>query len=263
MKERGNGRFYSKMGGLVLGLNLIGGCGFEVVDTGYRGILTRYGEIQGEPLAEGLYFYNPFSSDIKEVDVREQKLEGDINCFTKDTQHVLVRFVITYYPDPIKIHKLYKQFGAEWAEKIIKPTALGSIRDTVGQYIADDIVGKLDQAKHKAESELMANLKGRDIFLTRLDFVGVDFDNAYKQAIEAKVVAVQKAAEAKNKTVEIEERAKQSIIAAEAEAKSMTIRSQALQQNKGLVEYEAVQKWDGKLPVYMLGNGALPFINIK
>jgi hypothetical protein len=42
----------------------------------------------------------------------------------------------------------------------------------------------------------------------------------------------------------------------------MLIRSEALSKNKGLVEYEAVQKWDGKLPQYMLG-GATPFINIS
>ena len=61
---------------------------------------------------------------------------------------------------------------------------------------------------------------------------------------------------------EVEERAKQKIISAQAEAKSMTIRARALTQNKALVEYEAVQKWDGKMPHMMMGGGT-PFINIK
>ena len=42
----------------------------------------------------------------------------------------------------------------------------------------------------------------------------------------------------------------------------MAIRAQALTQNKALVEYEAVKKWDGKLPEYMLG-GSVPFINLN
>ena len=58
------------------------------------------------------------------------------------------------------------------------------------------------------------------------------------------------------------EEAKQKVIAAQAEAKSMAIRAQALTQNKSLVEYEAVQKWDGKMPQYMLGN-SVPFINVN
>lgn len=250
-----------KMAGLLLGVSSLSGCGFEVVDTGYRGIFTEFGKIQGEPLPEGVHFYNPLSGDIREIDVREQKVEKQTSCFTKDTQHVLVKFVITYYPDPVQVHKLYQQFGTDWEDKIIEPASLGSVRDVIGRYVADDIVGKLEQAKRDAEAELKENLKSRGVFLSRLDFTGIDFDQAYKSAIEAKVVAVQRAAEAKNKTVEIEERAKQQIIAAEAEAKSMTIRSQALSQNKGLVEYEAVQKWDGHLPQYMMGN-SIPFVKL-
>ena len=60
----------------------------------------------------------------------------------------------------------------------------------------------------------------------------------------------------------MQEEARQKIIASEAEAKSMAIRAQALTQNKNLVEYEAVQKWDGKLPQYMMGN-SVPFVHLK
>ncbi len=42
----------------------------------------------------------------------------------------------------------------------------------------------------------------------------------------------------------------------------MRIRAKALEKNLRLVEWEAVQKWDGKLPQYQLG-GATPFINLR
>ena len=51
------------------------------------------------------------------------------------------------------------------------------------------------------------------------------------------------------------------MLTAEAEAKAMTVRAKALEQNKSLVEYEAVMKWNGELPEYMMGN-TVPFINI-
>jgi regulator of protease activity HflC (stomatin/prohibitin superfamily) len=236
-------------------------CGCETVDTGHRGIRTTFGEVQGEPLAEGLYWYNPFTSHIVELSVREEKIEGKTACFTRDTQTVTVAYVLTYYPDPTKIHELYKQFGEGWEEKILTPAILGSLKDVVGQYIADDLVGKREAVKSAVYEELKTALAARSVTITRLDLVNLDFDNAYEQAVEAKVVAIQKSAEAKNKTVQVEEQAKQKVISAKAEAESMQIRSQALQQNKGLVEYEAVQKWDGKLPVYSMGQ-ALPFINL-
>lgn len=240
----------------------LNGCGCEIVDTGYRGIETEFGKVQGEPLPEGLHFYNPFTSSIYEFEVREQIVEFETSCFTKDTQNVVVKVAMTYFPDPGKVGEIYKQFGRDWAQKIIIPATLGSIKDTIGQYIADDLVSKREAAKRATEDELRQNLSSRNVTMTRLDFTNLDFDDAYERAVEAKVVAVQKAAEAKNVTVSIEEQAKQKVISAEAEAKSMRIRSQALSENKSLVEYEAVQKWNGTLPQYMMGN-SVPFINLK
>lgn len=247
------------IGGMAL-LSLCG-CGFEQVDTGYRGIKTEFGKIVGEPLQEGLHWYNPFTSSVLEIDVREQKLAAVADCFTKDTQKVRVTFAMTYYPDPMKIHTLYQTLGAQWADKIVLPVTLGSIKDTIGKYVADDLVGKRQEAKDASEKEIMENLRSRSVIATRIDFTHLDFEDAYEAAVEAKVVAVQRAQESKNKTVEIEERAKQQVISATAEAESMKIRSAALSANKSLVEYEAVQRWDGKLPQYMMG-GSVPFLNL-
>lgn len=247
---------------LILGAQLLTACGCEQVDTGYRGIKTSFGEIVGEPLEEGLHFYNPFTSGIKEISVREEKWEHEAASFTRDTQNAKISVAMTYYPDPTKIGEIYRTLGADWVEKTITPIALQAVKDVVGQYAADDLVGKREEARMKAQEHVVNAMKARNVIVTTLSFTNLDFDDAYEKAVEDKVKAVQKAAEAKNKTVEVEENAKQQVIAAKAEAESMTIRSQALSQNKGLVEYEAVQKWDGKMPQYMLGNGAMPFVSI-
>ena len=76
------------------------------------------------------------------------------------------------------------------------------------------------------------------------------------------MIAEQKAQEAVNNTKRIQEEADQKVITAQAEAEAMEIKAQALAKNKGLVEYEAVQKWNGQLPQYMLGE-SVPFINLK
>lgn len=48
----------------------------------------------------------------------------------------------------------------------------------------------------------------------------------------------------------------------ELEAEAMRIKSQALAQNKGLVQFELAQKWDGKLPTMMMGN-TVPLLDLK
>ena len=244
-------------------LPLLSACGFEIVDTGRRGIETRFGQVVGEPLPEGLHFYNPMTTDIVEMDVREQKIEEDTTAFTLDTQNVVIKYSLTYFPQKENIHVIYREFGPDYAEKIIKQVVLGSIKDVIGQYIADDLVGKREIATQAAEKELKENLASRHITVTRLDFVNLDFDDAYEKAVEDKVVAIQRAKESVNRTVQVKEEAKQIEEKARAEANAMKIKSQALAENKGLVQFEAVQKWDGKLPVNMYGSAPIPFMNLN
>lgn len=244
----------------LLAIISIGAC--KQIDAGHRGIELHWGKIEGAPLGEGIHWYNPFSTDILELNVQEHKVEGDAISFTRDTQKVTIRFALTLYPDPNKIHEIFHKYSADWQEKLIPQAIQNSIKDVVGKYIADDLVEKRDEARTKAEAEIIAVLATRGVIATRLDFVNLDFDDAYEKAVEAKVVAIQRAAEAKNKTVEIDENAKQKVIAAKAEAESIRIRAEALAQNKGIVEMEAIQKWDGKLPQYMLSGGSVPFLNL-
>ena len=51
-------------------------CGFEIVDTGFRGVETNFGKVIGGSLTEGLHWYNPFTSNITELDVREKQFKG-------------------------------------------------------------------------------------------------------------------------------------------------------------------------------------------
>ena len=52
---------------------VLSGCGIHTVDTGHRGIKTSFGQVEGPPLTEGLYFVNPFTTSIMQMDVRDRK----------------------------------------------------------------------------------------------------------------------------------------------------------------------------------------------
>ncbi len=53
------------------------------------------------------------------------------------------------------------------------------------------------------------------------------------------------------------------LIIAEAEAKAITVRAEALRSNKDIIQLNAIEKWDGKLPVYIGGEAPIPFINVQ
>jgi len=244
---------------------LLTGCGFEVVDTGNRGIYVNLGKVDGDPVPEGLYWYNPFTTHIVEYSVKQETWKDKSSIFTRDTQRVDVEFAVTYSADPKYVGELYKTFGNESSleSKVIKPVVTASIKDAIGQVIADELVGKREQVTKSSLREVQDNLKERHVIVSDLQFTNLDFDDAYEKAVEQKVVAIQEAQKAKNVSVQIEEQARQTVMTAKADAEAMRIKTQALQQSKALVELEAVKKWNGVLPEFILGGGSVPFIDIS
>ncbi len=156
---------------------------------------------------------------------------------------------------------MYQEVGLNYEDTILMPVVEGSIKDVIGKWNAQDLVANREQATGEILIKLQAQLKDNYINVTDFQMTDINYSDVFERAIESKVTAEQDALKAKNKTVQIQEEEKQKLISAEAEAKSMAIRANALAQNKALVEYEAVQKWDGKLPVYMMGN-SIPFVNL-
>lgn len=247
---------------LLAALLTLASCGFEVVDTGRRGIMTSMGQVVGEPLPEGLHFYNPMTSDIVEVNVREVAESYKLSAYSKDNQQIEVVVNVVASPVPAKVGLIYKQYGEEFMQTIAQPAVVASVKDVLGQYTADNIVSERAALQKKATAHVVEKLLARYVVVTGVEFTDIQFQPEYERAVEAKVVAIQHAERAKNETEEIREKKEQAILTAQGEAESMRIKANALASNPKLVEFEAVQKWDGKLPQYMMGN-SVPFINLK
>jgi regulator of protease activity HflC (stomatin/prohibitin superfamily) len=93
------------------------------------------------------------------------------------------------------------------------------------------------------------------------------------RALNAKIEATQKAQQRENEVqqamaeAEISRQEAQGVadaqlIKAKAEAEAINVKGRALRDNPAILELNAVEKWDGKLPVYAEPS-AVPFLNLK
>lgn len=245
---------------LVLFLILINP--FALVGPGQRGIKVRLGKVQPMSYGEGIHFIVPFIDNFRTMDVKTQRNTLTTQVYTKDIQQARITYVINYNIQPDSVNKLFQQVGLDFESKILTPVVEGTIKDIIGKWNAQDLIANREKATGDILFKLQSQLKDNYINVTDFQMTDINYSKVFEQAIESKVTAEQEALKAKNKTVQVQEEARQKVIAAEAEAKSMAIRAQALSQNKSLVQYEAVQKWDGKMPQYMMGN-SVPFINVS
>ena len=247
---------------IILAIGFIIWCNpIAIVGVGERGVKVTLGKVSPQSYSEGVHLITPFISKIKVMDVKTQKTNISTEVYTKDIQQAKINYVINYNLQPENAYKMYREVGMDYVDKILMPAVEGNIKDVIGRWNAQDLVANRAVATADILSKLQTQLKDKYISVTSFQIIDINYSEVFEKAIESKVTAEQEALKAKNKTVQIEEEAKQQLISAEAEAKSMRIRATALTQNKALVEYEAVQKWDGKLPDYMMGN-SIPFVNM-
>ena len=233
-----------------------------IVGVGERGVKVTLGRVSPQSFSEGVHFVTPFISKIKVMNVKTQKVNISTEVYTKDIQQAKISYVVNFNLQPENAYKMYRQVGMNYVDTILMPAVEGIIKDVVGKWNAQDLVANRASATKEILNKIQTQMKVRYVNVTSFQIIDIDYSDVFERAIESKVTAEQDALKAKNKTLQVQEEAKQKLISAQAEAQSMKIRATALSQNKALVEYEAVKKWDGKLPEYMLGN-SIPFINLN
>ena len=243
-------------------LFLLQSCGFEIVDEGHIGVKKSLGKVVGEALDPGIHFYNPLTTGISELSIREEKLKANTMAYTQDLQNVDVAFTVNYRPEKNFMLSFYKEYGNEYAAKIIPQIISASIKEVVGTYKAGPLVEKRQLAQDAIKTKLFNALASKHITLTDFRLTNLDYNDKFEHAVEAKVIAKEKAVEETNRTVQVKEQAAQKLLRAEADAKAIAIKAKALSKNKDLIQLEAVKKWNGVLPTMTTGGGAVPFINI-
>lgn len=126
----------------------------------------------------------------------------------------------------------------------------------------------------RIQTRVQDHFAARGIIIESMYLNGqIDLPAPVVEALNRKIEATQKAQQRENelrqtqaeaaKEVAAAEGAKTAaILRAEGEAQALNIKGAALSKNPGVVELNAIDKWDGKLPT-MMGAGAVPFINVK
>lgn len=237
-------------------------CSVYTIKSTERGVLSTFGKMSETVIEPGLHMKIPFVQTVQKVNVQMKKEDGKENSYTKDVQTSVVTYTINYDLVKENVPSLMKDVGNDYHNKNVVPAIRTAMKDAFGDFAATEIVENRDKVRMQIESSLRESMDRKYFTNIQFTIADVDFDDEFENAIKEKQVAEQQALKAKNVTIQVEEQAKQTKIRAEAEAEAMRIKAHALESNPKLVEYEAVQKWNGQMPTYMMGN-SVPFINLK
>jgi regulator of protease activity HflC (stomatin/prohibitin superfamily) len=251
--------------GLATVLLFVVGSSFTVISAGHTGVQVTFGEVNPQPLTEGVHMVNPISS-IADVDVRLQKVKLDgANAGTKDLQVLHTDIVVNYRLDPLKVPHIFKEYGLNVDEKVLGPGINEAFKSVTGHYTSEELVTKRDLVSQEILQHLVTKMAPFNITVSNISLVNFGFSQAYQQAIEDKVISAQKTAKAQQDLERIKVEAASRIAQAEGEAKAIAIQASAIQSNGGAnyVQLQWIEKWDGKLPATVVGADSKTLMNIS
>jgi regulator of protease activity HflC (stomatin/prohibitin superfamily) len=264
-----------------LGLWLLGGLAliylvfssWYIVDQGERAVVLRLGATVGEA-GPGPHFKAPWVDTVRKITVQNQNRRYQaLEAYSADQQPasltVSVTFVVSNASD------VYEQYGdLEGAiMRLIDPRVMSGVKTIFGQYDAARAIQERAALNNDFATAVTSAITG-PITIISVQIENIDFSEAYEQSVEQRMLAqveIQRR-EQNLRTTEVEAQiartraegeAEAIRLRGEAEGAAIRARAEALRSNADLVQLQAVEKWDGKLPTTMVPSTALPFIDLQ
>ena len=242
--------------------------GIRIMDSTTAGVVKTFGRID-HAIDGGLNFVNPITDSVTVYDLKVQAYEAAFASYTKDAQPVTGSIEVQYQLDPTKIMDIAQEYGTqEQLASKLGNTIEEKTKIVFARYGAMNLLEKREGLSPEVtiavrELEDQFNVKFNQVIIR-----DIDFSDAFEASVEAKMEAEQAAlkAEQDKKTAvikaqqaqEVAEITAQAAIAeARGEAEAMAIKKDALEKMPATyIEQMYLEKWDGKLPTYVVGEGS-------
>jgi len=232
-------------------------------------------------LNEDLFLFPTFTQNFVWTQDSQAGSETDesISFQTVEGMSVNADIGISYAIDPAKVSEVFQKYRKGVGE-ITDMYLRNMVRDALVKAASDQPIetvygrGKTELIA-EVEEEVRRQVSPIGINVERVYWIGdIRLPQAVINSINAKIQATQIAQQRENEVAAARAEADKAVaqargesesrlMMAKAEAEAIRIKAEALRENPKLVELNAVEKWDGKLPVNMYGSSPLPFLSVQ
>ena len=264
-----------------LGLWILGGlvalyvvfASWYIVDQGERAVVLRLGATVGEA-GPGPHFKVPWVDTVRLITVQNQNRRYQaLEAYSRDQQPAQLTVSVTFVVSDASA--IYEQYGDLDGAlmRLIDPRVMSGVKSIFGQYDAVRAIQERVALNEDFATAVTSAITG-PITIISVQIENIDFSEAYEQSVEQRMLAqveIQRR-EQNLRTTEVEAQiartraegeAEAIRLRGEAEGAAIRARAEALRSNADLVQLQAVEKWDGKLPTTMVPSTALPFIDLQ
>ena len=246
-----------------------------VVDSGEVGIRFHkwslneqdYGGVEGT--CKGWVFYNPITTNVFTYPTFTQRKQYEtFSVNAKDASLFEMDPTIAYRINPDKACDIFTKYRVgvkELEEGYIRTCIYEAYRTCANQYTSDSLMSNRANFERDVRARLEKSLMAEG-FLVEEFTSNITPPSSLLSMIDAKNTAIQSALKAENEVKEAEANAKIAVAKAEGNAKAMKIKADAeayynrtiaASLSPMIVQEDMIEKWDGKMPQIMSGNGGM------
>jgi regulator of protease activity HflC (stomatin/prohibitin superfamily) len=235
---------------LLLGLMVVASF-FVIVHAGERGVLMRFGQVQAQVLDEGIHPIIPLVDTVQKLSVRVQKQEISTEGSSRDLQDVFIDVALNWHVIPEQTNSLFQQVGTTDAaiERIINPAIEEILKAVIAQYTAEEVITRRNDVKAEIDWLLTKRLASYHLAVDDVSLVQINFSRQFSDAVEAKQIAEQDAKRAGFLAIRASKEAEAKVNLAKGDAEVQRLIDTTL--TPKLLRKQAVDKWNGKLPLIM------------
>ena len=222
-----------------------------------------------EGTCKGWVFYNPITTNVFTYPTFTQRKQYEtFSVNAKDASLFEMDPTIAYRINPDKACDIFTKYRVgvkELEEGYIRTCIYEAYRTCANQYTSDSLMSNRANFERDVRSRLEKSLMAEG-FLVEEFTSKITPPSSLLSMIDAKNTAIQSALKAENEVKEAEANAKIAVAKAEGNAKAMKIKADAeayynrtiaASLSPMIVQEDMIEKWDGKMPQIMSGNGGM------
>ncbi|OGR76709.1 MAG: hypothetical protein A2X40_02150 [Elusimicrobia bacterium GWC2_65_9] len=261
---------------------------YTIIAPGYTGVIFNIWSGSLRTVGQGLAFRVPwitrvqsYPTALRTYTMVMRQTEGSdigddsIDLPTREGQHIRQDISVTYNTSEDKAAHVFRSFRGAPVQDIentfIRRTIITVAQNAAGQMSLSEIISaKRGELQGTIEKNLEGEMTKMGFVLDKVNLGASHLPPAIENQMQQKMAAQQQAQQAEHELQKQETLAKAAVAQAEGEARSILVRAKAQAESNRLlqsslsptlVNYRAVDKWNGQLP--QVTSGATPFIDLK
>lgn len=163
------------------------------VGTGHVGVLTLFGRVTGETLAEGMHVINPLKTN-NELSIQTQSVKESASVPSSEGLMMSLDTSLIYHLNPDRASEVFQKTGSDYEDKLVEPMLRAAIREATASHTANALyTGEREMVAKQIFDQLSVELNQRGVTVENVLLRDIQLPATLKASIEAKQQAEQEA----------------------------------------------------------------------